>query len=232
MIIEVTGVPCAGKTTLLPSIYREYSEQYNNLQYASEFLDALAFTKLRYLAVILRPLSPRKRTGVLRNLLISYCFISSFFVFPRLHILVLRSIFYGSRSFKAINSYYWKFGKFYTIKRNIGDESIIIDEGSVHAIQSIFVPSVIELDEDFSRLRHYLELAPLPDLLLVVHNRNTTELIERIEKRGHHRIGAQESRKFIEKCIKTEDVAIDVLTKRSKLVVRLLPTEYAKRNTL
>lgn len=224
MIIEITGVPCAGKTTLLPYIYRECSKQYNKTQYASDFLNALALAKLDRLAALLPLINTQKPTKILRNLMILFYFVSSFFVYLRLHIFALKFIYNKNRTFKAIRSYYWKFGKYYTIKHNIKDQCIIIDEGPVHVTQSIFVSSVDKLDENLAGLQQYLELAPLPDLLIVIHNRNRTELLERFEKRGHHRATSHAFETFIDNCIKTEDAAINILTEKKDLAIKILPT--------
>jgi len=232
MIIEITGVPCAGKTTLLPYIYRECSKQYDKTQYASDFLDALAIAKLNRLATLLRFINAEKRTTILRNLLILFYFVSSFFVYFRLHIFVLQIIYNNSHTFKGIRSYYWKFGKYYTIKHNIEDQCIIIDEGPVHVTQSIFVPTVDKADENQPGLHQYFKLAPLPDLLIVIHNRNKTELLERFEKRGHHRADGHTFKMFIDNCIRTEDAAIKILAAQKNLSIKLLPTVDIKNQPL
>jgi hypothetical protein len=224
MIVEVTGIPCAGKSTLLPYIYKECAGKYNSTQYASNFLDEVATSRLKIAIPLLSFVNENRRIKVLRNILILSYFISGFFAHFKLHIHILKLVYKNNRTLKALKSYYWKFGKYYTIQHNSEDQCIIIDEGTVHVIQSIYVPSDKRIDENLEGLHKYLTTVNLPDLLIVIHNRNKIELLERLEKRGHHRVNSASYNLFIDNCIKAEDATIDSLSHNESLVIKILPT--------
>ena len=111
-----------------------------------------------------------------------------------------------------------KFGKYFAIKCNIKDECVLVREGVVHTVQSIFVSIKREKKQiNKSDLERFLESIPLPDVILIVYFRNKKELVQRILNRGHHRLRNVPlclKERFVENAIVVEDMTLNVLGKK------------------
>jgi hypothetical protein len=103
-------------------------------------------------------------------------------------------------------------------RRGSDQQIVLLDEGTIHTAHYLFVHLLIE--PNASHLSTFIELVPLPDVIVYVQNDADT-LIARTLSRGHRRLGHRspaEIALFVERAIDT----FDYLTQNSKLRSSLL----------
>jgi deoxyadenosine/deoxycytidine kinase len=164
MVIEFTGISCAGKSTLARSVVAELKNQEFDVKYIENggnlmmsffsfpwFLSYLA-SNVSYCVSIFR-----------------YSLNNSNNIFEGLNL--FRNFIKKISAFKYLR---WK-------KLNC----VILDEGTIHSVHNIFVHEGFLPDKDFLNL--YLKKIILPDIIINITARKET-LISRMKTRGHKRV--------------------------------------------
>jgi len=150
------------------------------------------------------------------NFLILVNYIIRLPFYLKLNILCIRYIYRNKQGLKAFRSFYFKFGKYLLLKHSKKDVNVLLDEGVVHTIQSIFIKYSNKFKKN--EIIYYLKNIPLPDILVVLYNREQLVLEKRILKRGHHRLTTgsnSDIKKFIENSVSAEDIIINNLIKKN-----------------
>jgi len=230
VIIELSGVSCAGKTTVFPIVLNCLHQNDNKCFEASQFISTLAIRRFEKIV-------KRQTSGTYRMLSISMVrkgLIASGFLRVDLlkqHKQVAGYVYDYGHSLKCFRSYLVKLGMHHLIRKAMGNQRILIDEGVVHTVQSIFVSKSFPVNSK-PKLRNdleaYLNSIPLPDILVVVYNRNQQELNHRLLTRGHHRLSVanpSERKQFVKNSVYVEQVMLDILSLRQEIKIIKIPIE-------
>lgn len=230
IIIEVSGVSCAGKSALFPLLFDCLN------QAESRFTDSFTFTHFlaaQKIEKYVRKVFPESLiiwiTDLMKKLLILNSFLKSRPLGS--HKRVAGYIYKYGRSIKCFRSYLVKLGIHQLVKKSLKNRSVLVDEGIVHTVQSIFVSQAQPVKKKPGLrydLEAYLCSIPLPDILVVVYNRNQQLLNQRLLKRGHHRtrVANFSARKqFIENSIYVEELMLEILSERREIQIIKLPAD-------
>lgn len=183
MLVELIGCTSAGKSTLARAMVQESQARAISVSMGDDHV--LRLLRLNWV-----------RNRIARTLLLDLiaaggCFVGSRKYLP-LYAYIARTTRHLPASVPLIQKLniarnaYKKVGIAELIRRTTGDEQIVLmDEGVVHTAHYLFVHTSIEPDmEDVST---FVELIPLPDVAVYL-QRDETELVQRVLKRGHRRI--------------------------------------------
>ena len=109
------------------------------------------------------------------------------FKYYRIHFIAFRAILRHTYKIKTLRSYISKFFKFIVLNKKVSDK-VIIDEGIVHTVFSLFVLPYELKDNHDKLLIKYLSIIPIPSKIYFKWGDNEQVLIDRLISRGHHRI--------------------------------------------
>lgn len=181
VIIEFAGVSCCGKSTAFSSIFME--PMPSNVSSAETVLKTyyVSIAKTLFFINITTP-SPIFKAFVLvwvhlMNVLRYHKFYG--------HCIVV--ILQGSDKLKACNSFFFKVGKCLLL-RQINQGVTLIDEGIIQLLFSLFVRYADNINDTENALNKIIEHAPLPDEVIFGPIEPIDMIINRMIKRGHHRV--------------------------------------------
>ena len=219
MIIEITGVPGSGKT----SVFRDLTLNKSEYLMGSSLLETSIKRRFSFI----------RNRGLLKILLWIVMIANYFISFRRnykFHLHCLRIIFKYDRKIKAFISYFSKYSKF-NLLRNYKGKKIILDEGIIHISFSLFSRSILidkRLKDDLTK---YFNLVPLPDVVYIKTPPTSETLKKRILNRGHHRLDNVRHAKVNrnKKRVKMDQLKLDLFIKNNFIIHYRLSDCLAKR---
>lgn len=181
IIIELAGVSCCGKSTAFSQLF--------NMPRVSNVLSAEQVLKEHYIAIAKQLLfidlttpSPLFKVSVLL-----WVHLKNITRYPKFYGLCLYAVALGSERIKAFKSFYFKTGKCLLL-RQIKKDVIIVDEGIIQLLFSLFVRSHMYSENTDAILNKIIKHAPLPDEVIFGPVEPLNLIIARMINRGHHRV--------------------------------------------
>ena len=185
-MIEFSGISCSGKSTALERLFSTHtpSELVDSEQWLQQYFQQRAYCL---------PLAEKTENSVVKGGLLLLAHLRNIYKYKAFYWHCCRQIVDGDARGLALRSFFFKFGKF-LILQSASDKNIVVDEGHIQLLFSLFVR-----DKDLDalakqRLNRILDSMPVPDQLVVGPSSPQAIFIERLLSRGHHRVTGERHR--------------------------------------
>lgn len=181
MIIEFSGVSCAGKSTAFRKIFE--SPMPVNLRCA----EAVLLDNYRQVAKRLFFVDINRPPSFLKVLCLAWAHLKYCLQYRSFYKLCISLILRSDHKLKASNSFFFKMGKWLILKEN-NKSVVLMDEGIIQILFSLLISIDQNIDNPTRLIRSFIKYAPLPDEVVFSPTNPLNQITERMVKRGHHRV--------------------------------------------
>ncbi|MEE9363141.1 MAG: hypothetical protein V3U92_11140 [Cellulophaga sp.] len=181
LVIEIAGISCSGKSTAIQ--YFKGIRCSNNIIEAEEYLGGYYknITDGFFLkdTVINMP--------IFKFLVVAIEHLKNIFRYRQFYFMCVAQIMKNEGKVKAFRSFFFKIGKYYILeKANV--EKIIMDEGPIQVLFSLFINNNKIGDTQIADIKSFIQYAPLADKVIFGPIIPQKTFVSRMMKRGHHRV--------------------------------------------
>ncbi len=199
VVIEIAGIPCSGKSTAMQYYFKEKASCNNTIEaeeYLSGYYKNIANNLLLKDTIVRKP--------IFKVIIVAIEHLKNIFNYRQFYFVCLLRIIRNEGKVNTLRAFFFKIGKYYIFKK-ANEGQIIMDEGPIQMLFSLFVNKNAMDDKQSYEVKTIVKCMPMADKVIFGPSDPQDLFVSRILKRGHHRVTgyrhnrhrATESRKII-----------------------------------
>lgn len=181
IVIEISGISCSGKSTAI--------QYFKEKSYCNATIEAEEYLKEYYkdIAKCFFLKGFVVKNPVFKFIIVGIEHLKNIFRYKQFYFVCVAQVMKNEGKIKAFRSFFFKIGKYYILeKANV--ERIVMDEGPIQVLFSLFVNNN-EIDNiQIDDVKSYIQCVPIADRVIFGPIAPQKLFVSRMMKRGHHRV--------------------------------------------
>ncbi len=181
IVIEIAGISCSGKSTAI--------QYFKKISYCNDTIEAEEYLK-RYYKEIANSLFLKDsivKNPAFKFIIVGIEHLKNIFRYKKFYFVCIAQVMKKEGKIKAFRSFFFKIGKYYILKKS-NVEKIIMDEGPVQVLFSLFVNNNEIDNTQIADIKSFIQCVPIADRVIFGPITPQELFISRMMKRGHHRV--------------------------------------------